>query len=370
MKVINLKHQQVIPSAIKALSQGNLIIYPTETCYGLGADATNQIAVDQLLKFKTRREGKAFSVAVADQSMAEHYVRLNQTAKNLYQNFLPGPLTIVSKLNINQQKNNLARGIVSEFNTLGIRIPDHSFALNLVKQFGQPITATSANVSYQPPPYSLQQWLKQTPKKSQTLISLWINAGKLAQKPPSTVIDTTVDELTVLRQGSIKFNQKVQEFATNSEQETGQLALKIIRKYQSAINTQGLILGLQGELGAGKTVFAKGVAKALGINQNIKSPTFTLINEYPIPTRYSKLKTRNYLYHIDTWRMEKPQELIDLGFENMLKPGNVIIIEWAEKVANLIKQQVMTKRAVLIWKIIKVIDQHTRQWKFIANPAD
>src|SRR3989344_3632555 len=90
-------YSQIIKIAIDFLSKGKLIVYPTETCYGLGADATNQQAIDQLLKFKSRREGKALSLAMADQVMAETYVELNETAQNLYQNFLPGPLTVVSR---------------------------------------------------------------------------------------------------------------------------------------------------------------------------------------------------------------------------------------------------------------------------------
>lgn len=425
MQIIKLKpstKNQVIKVAINTLKNADLIIFPTETCYGLGADATNQQAVNKLFKFKTRREGKYFSVAVADQAMAEDYVKLNETAKNLYQNFLPGPLTIVSKVRkrnlpiskqisshspltkgrqeggflINTNKNSklaspgksLALGIGSEFNTLGIRIPDHLFVLELVKQFGRPITATSANASYQSPPYSVQQWQKQTPQKAQALIDLWIDAGKLPKRPPSTVIDTTVDELTILRQGSLKFDQIAQEHLTHSEIETHQLAKQTIINHKSEILNQGLVIGLQGQLGAGKTQFCKGIAQALGITQTIKSPTFTLVNEYPILTKsYQLIKAKSYFYHkdtcskpfvtpgvtnkalpgffyhIDIWRIEKLQELLNIGFENMLKPGNIIAIEWVEKVSDLVQKLVLKHKTKTIWIDIIVTDRNTRTWK-------
>ena len=85
MKIIKLSrsnHQKVILEAVKVLKADGLVIYPTETCYGAGVDATNQPAVDKLLTYKTRREGKPLSIAVADKSMASNYVKLNTSALN------------------------------------------------------------------------------------------------------------------------------------------------------------------------------------------------------------------------------------------------------------------------------------------------
>jgi len=373
MQILNINSPNIIQNVIKVLNQGHLIIYPTETCYGLGADATNQLAIDKLHQFKTRREGKAFSVAVADQAMAKQYVKLNSTAKNLYKNFLPGPLTIVSRVksqksmsHVKGQLSNvkLASGVASEFDTLGIRIPDHPFVIELVKQFGRPITSTSANVSYQSPPYSLQQWNKQTPKKSQKLIDLWIDAGQLPHRQPSTVIDTTVDELTVLRQGSIKINNADLEVITHSETETQKLAKKVVRRQMSDVRC--LVIALQGPLGAGKTQFAKGLAQALGITQPITSPTFTLVNEYKIPPTFNSQLSTLHFYHIDTWRMETPQELIQIGFPEMLQPGNIVLIEWAEKANELINEKTKEQKNEIttIWGNIEVLDPTTRRFRF------
>ncbi|MDP4030857.1 MAG: Sua5/YciO/YrdC/YwlC family protein, partial [Patescibacteria group bacterium] len=103
----DLKFQ--LNQAAKVLRAGGLIIYPTETCYGAGVDATNQAAVDKLLRYKTRREGRPLSVAVSDKTMASKYVKLNTSAINLYKNFLPGPLTVVSA-----GRHKLAKGVESE----------------------------------------------------------------------------------------------------------------------------------------------------------------------------------------------------------------------------------------------------------------
>ncbi len=103
MKVISIKstpQSKIISQTVKILKSGGLVIYPTETVYGAGVDAANPQAVQKLSQFKARPLGKPYSVAVSDQKMAEKFVCLNDTAKKLYQTFLPGPLTIISKLQI------------------------------------------------------------------------------------------------------------------------------------------------------------------------------------------------------------------------------------------------------------------------------
>ena len=94
MKIITTKktpQKELIRKAIKTLKKGRLVIYPTETCYGLGADATNSKAVDKLIKFKGARKRKPISVAVADKKMAGEYIKLNPTAENIFQNLLLQP---------------------------------------------------------------------------------------------------------------------------------------------------------------------------------------------------------------------------------------------------------------------------------------
>jgi hypothetical protein len=86
--ISELKTKPKNKAAVECLQNGGLLIYPTETTYGIGVDATNQVAVNKLLKYKRRREGKPLSIAVIDLKMAEKYVKVNKTAKNIYQKFL------------------------------------------------------------------------------------------------------------------------------------------------------------------------------------------------------------------------------------------------------------------------------------------
>ncbi len=347
MKVINLNslnQSKVIKTAVDTLKNNGLIVYPSETCFGLGADATNKKAVEKVFLFKGERN-KPVSVAVDSQKMAEKYVTLNQSARNLYQNFLPGALTVVSF-----SKGKVVKKLESSRKTLGVRIPDHSFTVKLIKTFGKPITATSANISNGLPPYSLKTFQKYTSKKTQQLINLFINPGDLQERETSTVVDTTLNELKILRQGQIDLRQKlVAKFISVSEAETKKLAQRLTLKYRDL--KRPLIFALQGELGVGKTQFAKGVAEALKIKEPVTSPTFNLIKEYP----FKGNSQSNIFYHLDTWRLEDGREIIDLGWEGMLKNGNLIAVEWLEKIKTILENAAVDHSAKIIWaKIIEI----------------
>lgn len=350
MKVIDITSvptKNVIEVATHVLENGGLVVYPTETCYGAGVDATNLAAVAKLLAFKGQRGSKAISVAVADKSMAINYVDLNSTAENIYTKFLPGPITVVS-----QSKSKVAPKLETGHGTLGIRIPAHPLVLNIINNFGRPVTATSANASGVKPPYSLRDFQKYNPHKSQELVDLFLDAGELPKRVPSTIVDTTLLEPLILRQGEIKLEGVgVQTRLSSSESDTHRIAQEILRAYDHLLNSSPLILALQGELGAGKTQFVKGLAQGLGITQNVKSPTFTLIHEYPFDN--------NMLFHIDTWRLEKGEEIMELGFDNMLKPGNVIAIEWLQKVRPLLNS--LEKDYPVLWVSIEPTNKTTRR---------
>jgi len=311
------------------------VVYPTETLYGIGAGATNSEAVKKLTEYKNRPFGKPYSIAVTGQKMAEEFVELNETAKNLYKEFLPGPLTIVSR-----GKHKVATGVESENGTLGIRVPDYKLVINIVKKLGKPVTATSANASYKKRPYKISDILDNISDRQKDLIDLIIDAGELPHNEPSTVIDTTLDDPVTLRQGEIKLTDK-NEVLSRSEEATQNLAKELWQKYEIHKGKRAIIFALQGEMGTGKTIFTKGLAHAMGITELVTSPTYTLENRYSIPD------TRDSLYHIDTWRMENAEELKALGFEDLIKGKSVVAIEWAERVADIIRE--FDDEAIIVW---------------------
>ena len=200
MEICQIKknnQSEIIRKAIVVLKQGKLIVYPTETCYGLGADATNKQAVDQFWRFKENRRRKPVLIAVATITMAKKYGHINNRARKIFTKYLPGPVAIVVK-----GRHKVDHRIESEKGTLGIRQPDYPLILKIIQQFGQPITSTSANPDNQEPPYSIEQFLRQNSQKD--LISLFIDAGTLQQNMPSTIVDTTKEKIKILRRGPIK----------------------------------------------------------------------------------------------------------------------------------------------------------------------
>ncbi len=334
MEIVKLDDQSV-DKAVKVLKQGGLVIYPTETLYGIGADATKQNAIDKLTSYKNRPFGKPYSIAVTNETMAEKYVELNKTAKDFYKKFLPGPLTVISR-----GRHIVAKGVESEDGTLGIRIPDYKLVTDIVEKFGKPITSTSANASYKKRPYKISDILENISEKQKKLIDLIIDAGELPKREPSTVIDTTLDEAVTLRQGDIKLKDK-NEVLSRSEENTKNIAKEIWQKYETHKNKRAIVFALQGKMGAGKTIFTKGLAKAMGIDELVTSPTFALENSY------RSTANSNQLFHFDAWRMENSDELRALGFEDLIKNKSVVSIEWSDRVSSVIRE--FDDEAIIIW---------------------
>jgi L-threonylcarbamoyladenylate synthase len=354
MEIIKLTEDNkaaVIAHAVEILLKGGVVIYPTETCYGIGVDATNQVGVDKILKYKTKRKGKPMSVAVTDIEMARKYVEVNEMAANIYKNFLPGPITVVSK-----SKGKVAVGVESPQKTLGIRIPDHAIILEIVRNIGKPITSTSANASYKKTPYKVDDILSNISNRQKGLIDLIIDAGELPANPPSTVVDTTMNEYTVLRQGNIKFKNK-ESLSSKSPEETQQIGESLMQKYRHYLGYKSVIFAMQGELGAGKTQMAKGIGRALGVKETIDSPTFIVESNYEIEKpEGSLIAEKNIeLIHIDTWRLQNGDEILEMDFQKQIDQGNVFVIEWADKVMSILNS--VKAEAVLIWVKINYTDK-------------
>lgn len=126
------------------------------------------------------------------------------------------------------------------------------------------------------------------------------------------------------------------QYITKSQQETIELGKKIAEQFKG-----GDIILLEGDLGAGKTTMTKGIAEYFGIEDTITSPTFTLMNIYEVKSQKSKAKS---LVHIDTYRLEDENDLIEIGVEDYLgDPNTICLIEWPEKIEKLIQNKKMIK---------------------------
>ena len=199
MKIIDLS-QVSIPDAakkaVKELKNGSIIVYPTDTIYGLGVDALNVSAVVHQKKIKGRPFTWPFLIVVPDIASIEKYAVMNESAWALAQKFLPGPLSLVLPAKDILPDEILLHG------TIGIRIPDDPFCLELARQFGRPYTTTSANRTSREVPKNIHGIIEQFGHDSHD-ISLAISDGDRAGGKPSTVVSCTGERPVVLREGAI-----------------------------------------------------------------------------------------------------------------------------------------------------------------------
>lgn len=358
MEITDLKdYLGTIRKTAAVIRNGGLVVYPSDTVYILAVDPTNKSAVKKLLSFKNRWVGKAISVAVLDKEMALKYVKLSQNAENIYANLLPGPFTIVS-----EGKHKVAKGIEAENGTLGIRIPDNKYILDLVKSLGLPVTATSANLSGRTPNYSVESFLRPLSKKKIAMIDLIVDAGKLPKNKPSTVIDATNPEIKILRRGDL-ITGNSQTLISKSEKETGKIAGFLLKKALDKNIDKPIVFGLSGELGCGKTVFSGSVGKMLGIKDKITSPTFVIYNEYKLNGEVWKK-----FLHFDLYRLGNKYEFEEIKFLDTFGPpegGSIIAcIEWPENMGEEYFKK-LKKRVNYIAVNFSYVDTNTREIKFL-----
>ena len=343
----------LITKTCQILNSGGLVIVPSDTVYGLAVDATNKLAVQKLIQFKKRRPGKAISVFVESLKQAEGIVVINKNQRFMLEQILPGPFTVVLL-----SKHKLAKDLESEKGTLGIRIPQFDFINKLVRVFGKPITATSANISGQSYHYFISSFLGSLSNKKKELLDLIIDFEKLPRNRPSTVIDLSEGKLKILRQGDLNLKSN-QHFISKAPEQTKKIAQFLLNRFiEYNSSNKPLIFLIEGELGVGKTIFVKGIGEELGIN-NIISPSFVVYYEYNV-----KNEKVNNLYHLDLYMIEEPEEFKYLGIDKMLKSRTVICIEWGEKMGGVL--DLLRQKGKIVYIKMSYIDEKTREIKIVS----
>ena len=192
----NKNRLQVLQQALDAMRGGGVIVYPTETSYGLGADFYNDQAIDKIYQIKNRNKEQKLSVLVPDLDTAKTMVHFPGEARRLAEHHWPGALTLVLPF-----RNCRWPDHCSDY--LALRVSSHAFAGEFVKAFAGPIIATSANISGQTDCYSPEQIQDQF-KNKKYQPDLFINAGQLKSNKPSTIIKFTNNKAEILRQGDLK----------------------------------------------------------------------------------------------------------------------------------------------------------------------
>lgn len=144
MTAVEPPDEQAISRAASAIRDGELVVYPTETVYGLGADATDPAAIQRVFDAKDRPRDNPISMAVPDIATADPYISISERERAFVEEFLPGPVTVVV-----ERTDEVPDVLTAGRDRVGLRIPDHEGALALLQQVA-PVTATSANTSGQP----------------------------------------------------------------------------------------------------------------------------------------------------------------------------------------------------------------------------
>lgn len=186
-----------IKQAAELLKAGKLVCFPTETIYGIGADATNEEAVKNIFTVKGRPNFNPLIAHVSSIEMAEKIAVFNDTAKAVVNKFWPGPLTIILK---KKENNNLCKAITAGLGTVAVRMPDTKSALELIEKLGKTVAAPSANKSGKPSPTEAKH-IADTFAEDE--IAGIIDGGRTEIGLESTILDLTSKTPTILRHGAI-----------------------------------------------------------------------------------------------------------------------------------------------------------------------
>jgi L-threonylcarbamoyladenylate synthase len=188
-----------IDEAVKILNQGGIVIFPTDTAFGIGCRIDDENATKRLFKIRKRPESQAIPILVSDLEMAKKYVQevSEDVINKLITPYWPGALTIVLKAN----KDRVPSLISGGGETIGVRMPNHPTILEIIKEVRVPILGPSANFHGENTPFEFKDLDSQ-------LISLvdYVVKGECLVKQASTVLDSTRTPWKILRQGAIKIN--------------------------------------------------------------------------------------------------------------------------------------------------------------------
>jgi len=188
-----------IEKAASLLRNQEVVAFPTETVYGLGADATSEEAVDKIFKAKGRPSDNPLIVHIGDMKQLDRIVtKVSETARKIMNAFWPGPITLIFP-----KKGFVAENVTAGLDSVAVRMPSHPVALALLKKANVPVAAPSANLSGKPSPTSAQHVVSDLEGR----ISGIVDGGVTGVGLESTVLDCTEDIPVILRPGGVTKEQ-------------------------------------------------------------------------------------------------------------------------------------------------------------------
>lgn len=184
-------NQRVVDEAVDILRAGGIIIYPTDTVYGLGCDINQKAAIEKIYRIKQMEKSKPLSFICADLKNIAQYAQVSTVVYREMKRHLPGPYTFILPA-----MHAVPKMVVSKQKTVGIRIPDHELSLAIVRQLGNPIVTTSLDINertFASDPLDFMEFFEDK-------VELIIHAGP-SYHDPSTIVDFTTDQPRLLRAG-------------------------------------------------------------------------------------------------------------------------------------------------------------------------
>jgi len=185
-------HKRIIMNAVKVLKNGGLIIYPTDTVYGIGCSLYNKSALERLYRLKKKSKFDPISIIVKDIRQASQYTRISDNSFKVLKRCLPGPFTFILP-----SSREIPKIMLSKRKEVGIRIPDSEVCHEILDNFEYPLVNTSVNIM----PDELLNDPEEIQKRYEHQVELMLDADWLPDAQESTVLDLTGNELTVVRHG-------------------------------------------------------------------------------------------------------------------------------------------------------------------------
>ncbi len=190
--------RSIIESVIEVLRKGGVVVYPTDTVYGVGGDPFNENVIDRIFVIK-RRSGKPLPILVSSIDVVLEIAYVSDTALRLMEYFWPGPLTLVLPL----KEGKIPRKLTLGTGKIGVRMPAHKIPLLLAKGLTGAIIGTSANISGRPAPRTAEEALREIGE----LVDVVLDGGPTPGGLPSTVVEVIDDKIRVLREGPISLGK-------------------------------------------------------------------------------------------------------------------------------------------------------------------
>lgn len=191
--------QNELEKCANCIKKGGIIIFPTDTVYGIGCNVWNEEAIKKVFEIKDRNYNKPMNVLCSGikdiQSLAEE---LTEKEKEIIQKYMPGACTLI----LHNKKKEVSDILRAGLTTVAVRIPDHDIAIELIRKCGFPIVASSANISGTKDGIEIKDILQEFENK----VDIIIDGGKSKIGIPSTIVEIEQDKIKVLRKGSVEIS--------------------------------------------------------------------------------------------------------------------------------------------------------------------